>query len=326
MRKPEYLSPTSMSKWASDPNAYYLHYLSDSPPPREPQTVPMAVGSAFDAYVKSYLYEKLFGDPGAPGNDPAFKRDAIFEEQVAKHNRDAARKDGEHCFWAYKHLGALDDILLELGRSRERPQFEMDVRGAVTHGHYGTVQSVPFRVKPDLHYVNEHGAKVILDWKVNGFYSKSGQSPTPGFVRARRSGKMPWTHDDCTLGTHKGLIVNTKAGLEKYNEEWARQCSVGAWVCGAEVGSEFVAIVHQLACRPGTSRPEITVAEHIAFVSPEYQRSVHLEAVQMWQAINSDHVFRHLSFEESRDLCALLDQRKETLESPRLSSFNPALD
>lgn len=344
MREPTYLSPTSMSKWAEAPQEYYKRYLSDVSDEKEPQTQPMSVGSAFDAFVKSTLYEGLFGSPSAPGNDPRFARDAIFEDQVAPHNRDWARVAGEWCLSQYRQLGALDGLLVDLGRSKGPPKFEMDVRGSVSYGRDGIIRSVPFRVKPDLHFVNEHGAFVILDWKVNGYCSASGQSPTKGFVRARRRGKMPWVHDDCVQGTHKGISIN-KLTLEKFNAEWATQCSVGAWVCGMEVGGEFIAIIHQLACSPQAgSQPKVTVAEHAGIVSPAFQEVVHEGAVKMWAAISEcvhrdgctnlvaggctcgapRHVFRHMTLDESIKTCAILDKRHEItrgLLSPALEDL-----
>lgn len=342
MRKPQYLSPSSMSKWAADPNGYYLRYFSESPPPGEPQTKPMSVGSAFDAYVKSFLYSEL-----KLGSDPTFQRDAIFEEQVEPHNRDFARKAGEHCFKMYSQVGALDALLLDLGRSKGPPRFEMDLRGKASFGHNGVVRSVPFRVKPDLCYVNEHGATVIFDWKVNGYCGNPGVSPMKGFVRARRDGKFPWTHDDATLQTHKGMLVNVANSLEHYSEEWARQLSIGGWLFGQDVGSQFVCCIHQLACR----LPTVTVAEHVCFVSATFQESLFASAAVMWDAINTvvhdqgcpnanvpikpgetltckctPWVFRNLSPGDSRELCKVLDQRRETLEAGPQGFISPILE
>jgi len=313
-----------MTKWRRDPNLYYLKYLSDTPLPPDVQTQPMSVGSAFDAFVKSFLYEHLFGSPSKPGNDAAFSRDAIFEAQVQPHNRDWAMKAGEHCLNSYRHLGALDDLMLALGRSAGPPKFEMDIRGTVTMPRGGVVDTVPFRVKPDLHFVTEQGVRVIFDWKVNGYCSKAGHSPMQGFVQARRTGKLPWSHSEAKLHMHKGLVVNIAGGLEAYDEEWAQQCAIGAWVTGNEVGDNFVTMIHQLACRPSTGdvRPVITVAEHTSFVTPEYQQRVHADAARMWEAINSDWVFRDLSFDDSRALCDLLDQRKDTV----VGVISPALE
>jgi hypothetical protein len=310
-----------MSKWAVDPNAYYLRYLSDNKLPSEPQTKAMAVGSAFDAFVKAFLFEHIFGK-----TDPRFEKQAIFEDQVEPHNRDWAQDAGEHLFKWYRHLGALDDLMLQLGKTKGPPKFEMDIRGRVSSGHGATVLSVPFRVKPDLCFVNEHDATVVLDWKVNGYESKSGVSPMKGFVRARRSGKLPWTHDDCKLESWRGLLVNTAEGLEKYNEGWATQCIVGGWCFGMSVGSQFVLSIHQLACRPGVGKPNLTVAEHQGFAGPMFQTAVFTGAHAMWEAINSDWVFRNLSKEDSAELCRVLDQRRDTLAMGPQGFISPATE
>ncbi|KKK99128.1 hypothetical protein LCGC14_2635890, partial [marine sediment metagenome] len=86
MRIPEYLSPTSISLWQKDEELFYQRYLSENRLPREPQTQPMSIGSAFDAFCKSYLHEALFGK----GADPCYSRGYLFEEQVQEHNRDWA--------------------------------------------------------------------------------------------------------------------------------------------------------------------------------------------------------------------------------------------
>ncbi len=309
---PQYLSPTSMTKWQEDPAKYYLQYLSDNPLPKEPQTLPMAVGSAFDAYVKSFLYEHLFGDPGKAGNDARFGREAIFEAQVEPALRTEAHIAGDHCLGAYRRSGALDALMAMLGKTVGRPRFEMDVRGVVSAGRVGEVRGVPFRVKPDLFFVNEQDAHVILDWKVNGYCSKSGVSPMKGYVRLRNE-KRGGAHDEARPEYYKGILVNVAKGLEAYSEEWARQCSVGSWMCGEEVGAKFIAVIHQLACKPGVP-PRVWVAEHSGFVTEAYQQQIHKEAAVLWETIHSKHVFRNMTEEESIARCALLDQRREALE------------
>ena len=86
MRMPKYLSPTSLSVWKRDKEQYYLQYLAEKRPPHEPQTQPMSVGSAFDAYIKSHLYNKLL--PGGPLADQ-FDFMKIFTGQVENHNTES---------------------------------------------------------------------------------------------------------------------------------------------------------------------------------------------------------------------------------------------
>ena len=92
MRHPTYLSPTSISLFYTDLREYYLQYLCDNRPERMPQTAPMAAGSAFDAYVKSYIYENLIG------KDPKFELSTLFEAQVESQHRDQMRILGEYFF------------------------------------------------------------------------------------------------------------------------------------------------------------------------------------------------------------------------------------
>jgi hypothetical protein len=305
MRKREYLSPTQISLYHSDPTEYYLKYLTDDREDREPQTPAMAVGSAFDAFVKAYLNEKLFGKD----SDPRFKLESIFNDQVEEHNRKQAWQDGEYCFTEYKKLGALDNLLLQLGKAIGRPRFEMDVKATIVD-RKSTVGGVPFNGKPDCFYTNEEGAHVILDWKVNGFYSKQGVSPMKGYVWLREDGKFPTTYGD-KCGVHKGIFINLERKFEELNLDWARQLCIYSWLCGEEVESEFVAQVHQLVCRPtsGSKRPAIRVAEHSMIIKPDFQRRVFEEATELWARVNSDHFFAHLSKEESIARCKLLDER-----------------
>jgi hypothetical protein len=117
MRKPEYLSPTALAQWEKNQEEFYLQYLAKTRPPRFPQTQPMAVGAAFDAYIKSYYHERLFG----AGFDPKFKLAAIFESQVEPQNRDWALVAGKYAFEAYKFSGACADLFVELLILRVHP-------------------------------------------------------------------------------------------------------------------------------------------------------------------------------------------------------------
>jgi len=158
MRQPKYLSPSSLACFYNDRTAYYLRYLADNRPPREKQTKPMAVGSAFDAYVKAHLEKCLFGKE-------LFEE--LFESQVEEHNRDWAREAGKHVFDAYRVSGALKDLLIELQQSKEPPVFE----GTINE----EVNGVPLLGKPDVFFINKYDAHIIFDWKVNRQCRKTSQ-------------------------------------------------------------------------------------------------------------------------------------------------------
>ena len=79
MKTIQYLSPSSIAKYKDNPDEFYMNYLSDKAPPRFPQTEPMAVGSSFDAYVKSYLHQQLFGKSD---HDSTFKRSSRLKSNL----------------------------------------------------------------------------------------------------------------------------------------------------------------------------------------------------------------------------------------------------
>jgi hypothetical protein len=271
------LSPTALSVYLNSPESFYLTYKSEVRPPRVPQNQAMAVGSAFDAYVKGSLIEKLFGTKG--------KFEEYFQAQVEPQNRDWALKAGKHCYEEYVKLGSLASLLDDLKKCVGKPRFEF---AAST-----TVRDVPFSGKPDLFYINSEGAHVIFDWKVNGYCSKSGASPNQGYIRLRPAGTA---HKDAMVMKVNGMYINVASYLEDVNEDWARQLSIYGWTCGEEVGHEIITCIDQLAWKDGNLR----VAEHRTRVRSEFQEGLYKLAAQMWEIVNSDHYFRDLTLEESK--------------------------
>lgn len=299
MRNIAYLSPTSIAQWRSDQEEFYLKYLAFDRPSKIPQTDAMSVGSSFDAHVKSYLSEMLFGKNNF---------ETLFESQVEPQNRAFALRAGAICFEAYKCSGALADLMLELQQSKEPPQFEFTVGGDRVEGLIG---GVVFLGKPDARYVDKRGRSVILDWKVNGYCSKWGGSPVQGYVRIRDGWTGEHSRSHCTQ--HKNAIIlegiNENGTLDIWSEDWARQLSIYSWLVGEEVGGGFVVAVDQLACKDG----KIRVAEHRCRISKEYQQELLKEAQEIWEIVHSDWIFRELDHTESLNRQAVLDAQAEGL-------------
>lgn len=311
MRRREYLSPSAIALWdTKGDEAFYMKYLSDVAIEKEPQTQPMSIGSAFDAYVKSYLHERLFGK----GHDPQFEFTTIFEKQVEKHNRDWALVHGGHCFKLYEKCGALADLFVDLSQASSEPKFEFEVKGKVKHKTMDT-KGLVLSGKPDCYFIHKSGHPIVLDWKINGWCGKGNTSPCPGYIRIRHTdGTSPKSimHKDCILGTKRGVTVNTNRCLERVNSEWAGQLSVYGWLSGEEVGNDFITMIHQGACKYTGGFPEVRFAEHSTWVSSEYQHSYLENAANIWEIIQSDHLLRSLSFEESQVRCNTLDNYTAT--------------
>jgi len=321
MRQIQYLSPTSISKWEESQEEFYLQYLADDRPPRFPQTQPMSIGSAFDAYVKSYLHEGLFGK----GQDPKYGFEALFEAQVETQNRDWARQHGKYAFDCYNQAGSLIGLMTELQRADGDPRFEFEVRGAVhgyREGNTATIANVTFLGKPDVTFTNSAGAHVILDFKVNGYCSIA--SPMKGYLRLRSPGNTHHgMHKAATPMMVHGMEINVGHRLEDLNNDWARQLAIYAWLCGEPVGSEFIVAIDQLACNSKKSMlPQIRIAEHRLLISREYQQRIFDKGCEIWDIVHSDHIFRDMTLEESQDRCQYLDSYNQVLKGEGTSEDN----
>lgn len=321
MRRPAYLSPTSLTIFNEDKIRYYLLYLADTKCPRDPQTEPMAIGSSFDAYVKNYLHEKLFG----AGNDPRFDLRTLFEAQVEPGCRDKAWVAGKYVFDLYKQSGALTDMMVELNASVTTPRFEFDLMGIVDHKREGVEKElggVPLLGKPDLFYTNKNNARVIHDWKVNGYYSKTGASPKSGYVRLREVGKPYSAHKNAMPMMCKGILINVAQTMDMVAVDWAQQLAVYMWLCGEDVGTQdCIASIDQIVCRPGGVMPAIRFAEHRCKVSAPFQLSVFEKAQEAWDIITSGHYFRDMTLEDSQKRCAMLDSfHKDIMERTEVTS------
>jgi len=298
MRKPEYLSPSAVALYRQDPRAYFLQYLADVRPPRQQQTQPMSVGSAFDAYTKSDLHYKIFGNNGA---NEQFGFQKLFETQVEAHNREWALVAGKVCYDQYVKTGALTDLLGEISKGIGEPRFEIDIRTTIAakRDHAG----VPILGKPDCIFRNHEGAVVILDWKVNGYCGKGTTSPMKGYLKLRPGGS---THKECFAVMHRGMTINKMYRLEELKEDWAAQLGQYGWSTGEPVGSEFIAWIDQLAC--GGSGTEIRVATHRSLIGAEFQFKTLNEYITLWDAIQTGYIFKDMSREDNDSLCNILSK------------------
>lgn len=299
MRIPKYISPSSLGKWESNREEFYKQYLCDERMPRTPQTEAMAVGSAFDAFVKSELVADLFGT-----GSTEYALDALMESQVDPEVRDWAYKAGEHVYDCYRYSGAYDELLNEL-EAADSVQFEFTAEGMV--------ENVPLKGKPDCRYVTGD-LHVILDWKVNGYCSTRATSPKKlySMVRDGQEGKPsrnagnphkgyePTDLRDLTIGKHY---------LEDVNPSWADQLAIYGWMSGEPVGAENMVVrIDQIVAKPRDAQePLLRVANHKARISARYQRELVSRLVDCWMTVMSGHIFQDESREDSDARCEVLD-------------------
>lgn len=307
MRTPEYISPSSLSKFESDRRTFYTRYLCDIRSERPPQFDFMAVGSAFDGFTKNAIHVAIFGEQATKGTP--YERDTIFEAQVEPHVRDVARERGEDLFAQYVECGAFPSLLGDIEKSPFAPEMEFTVQDDVS--------DVPLLGKPDLRYITKAGVHVICDWKVNGSTSKTGASPFKGYQVARDiwgSNTNGKAHKIYRGDAYKDVMVQD-LWLEEKCDYWADQLAIYAWLLGEPVGGEnFVVRMEQIACRPVKTRdlPRAKFATHMNRISEGYQQALLARVKMCWSTILSGHIFDDLSREESDDQCELLDGKAST--------------
>lgn len=330
MRVPKYLSYSSLSLWEKDKEEFYIRHLAETRAPRLPQETFMSVGSAFDAYVKSALHERIFGK----GADPEFEFQPLFELQVEEHNRDWALGAGKYIFDCYVYSGSFDELLSLLLKSVETPKFESKVEGVING-------LVPFTGKPDCRFVLKFDdcdpVRVVLDWKVKGYCSKYGASPSKGYAlcrdgydaiklgvdktKAQPLGKQSrshnTTHDLYLPLVHRGLTIN--AGyMETCNSEYADQISIYGWLLGEAPGDENVVVwIDEIVGKymGEDALPLLRVANHRSRVKGEYQTQLLNRAYECWNAITTGHIFGDLSRADSDARCQVLEQMSVGLQS-----------
>lgn len=318
MRTPKYLSPSSISLWDSNREEFYLKYLAENRPEKFKQTLPMAAGSAFDAKIKSYLHEKLFGKNHPKAAE--FEFDTIFTAQVEAHNRDWALPVAKHIFDRYCLCGAMADLMQELQRAAGPPRFEFSIEGFVT----GKAASVPVLGKPDLFLVNAQGARVVLDFKVNGFCSNTPTSPKKGYVKCRdgwlpgekkatRGSGMP--HSECIPTPYLGININKQILMEQVDPSWANQLSIYSWLLGEEIGSQNVIIgIDQICSAPNPAgSPWLRFASHRCRIGSEYQFALFEHIQYIWLRIQSGWIFDTMTEEQSMIHQQDLDQMAKNL-------------
>lgn len=290
MRIPKYISPSSFQLFKADPVRYYLNYLADNLETREPQNIHMAMGSAFDAFVKAQITEDL-------QTSTRFDRRELFEEQVATPFRDELWTKAQMLMQAYQECGAYGIAVADMGLANLEPRFEFAVSA--------TILGVPVFGKPDAFYHNQHGTPVILDWKVN--------SVLGGNNMRKKYHVMCHQTKDCAKGvavrSDSGLAVCVNFGLEDTDESWAFQQFVYAIGLGSKIGDQFITSIDQATGGP-------CFYTYRAHLGKGFQIRSANELKDMWNDINEGYVFRRmgLSREES-------DEMIERLEGPKRDAY-----
>ncbi len=271
------ISPTMLSKFEQDRKSFVLTYILDLP--RQRQTRPMAIGSAFDAYVKSYLAAHISGKKGwFP---------ILFEAQVEHHNRDWAFENVRYVFQEYKNSGALRKLLTELEHANSI-MYEFDAHGKIV---FEDGFWVPIGGKPDLFFILKDGINCVYDWKVNGFCSTA--HPAPHYIRLMVKGRDRGAYKDIIPLKYHGIPIHMGGHLDR---RWRDQLYMYAMMIGLEKAETWIMGVEQLAFSKG----ELRCAAHRVKGRSDKVMELRSRLRRMWEAIQSQHYFTELSFAESQ--------------------------
>jgi hypothetical protein len=336
LRTPEFLSPSSKSKWLADRVGYYLKYLTDVKQPREPQAIFMGVGSGFDARVKSEILTRVMGKPLLSGS--AYDFETLFEKQVEHHHRDRSLALSTEVYDSYVASGAMDALMKDIEKSPSAPMMEERLKGVVGKS---TLLGLP-----DLVYIDAiSGFKVICDWKILGSASAKGggASPPQGF-QIVRDGWSDGKPSKNNLGSHAKYTDRVIAsqpnpfaawdlpdykcvvgdvGLEDFNMDWADQMSTYAWLLGSKVGAQdFIVRIECAACRHPKKIEGMRIkwSTHMNQVSPTHQLGLIKTYNKMTEQIASGHIFDDLTREENDERCEILE-----IQAAAPKNVHPAL-
>lgn len=302
MRQLKYLSPSSLNTYETDPYEFFYRYLADDRPERPEQLFVMSVGSAFDAYVKHNLYLDLYGTL-----NEQFEFTTLFESQVEPQNRDQALEAGQYLYDCYRKVGAYNELLTDMEQGSDA-RFEFTTEFEV--------DGVNLLGKPDCLYTRHDGTKVLLDWKCNGYCSKSTVSPAKNYKKvvdawdeteakpSRNNGEAHKNYQPVLIGDYEiGRLP-----FEDGGKQWADQVFIYLLTLGEPVGTGAIVAVDQLACKPGKTKPLVRVAQHRGQLSSEFQTNTFERIKTAWTNIQAGYIFTDRSKEENDQELELLNK------------------
>jgi hypothetical protein len=284
MKLPKYLSPSSLKTAMKQPYTFYLTRLVDDPIAREPQSLPGAMGSAFDVFVKLMLVVKGRVDL-KPYQLQTRLIDSCYDPTM---RAEYAEMDLPTMFYKMsveeQHRKAVKDDASALMVNYCKSSLFLDLafHDIEIHRYFSVLGDnniiVPIFMKGDASVTvmttKDNYEVVPLDWKVTGYGSKTGASPTAGYKRI-------WSIENGLEGPHPDYTPDRSMAL--VDESWADQLCVYGWGMGRPIGLPFRAIIHQLVFRPSGWR----IAEFDSWVTTETQLRLRDKFTVLWSDLQS---------------------------------------
>lgn len=296
-----YISPSSLMTWESDPEKWVVRYVTGV---KDQQNAAMAVGTVFDALIKSRLEGIFLGGKG----EEDWEKYAEGSLTITGEDKDLAIIAGQQTYEQYIKSPNYGECI----RFIRTGNWQIDLTGdkTVTMPIGPQNQLVQIKVKPDmlLTKLSPDGTcqGVVLDWKVNGYYSKAGASVANGWAtkwaippsnKVDNRGKAAFL--DWFPGLATGLPImdgaripfNT-ANMELVKEDWAVQIGIYGMCYGWDE-CEWLAWIEQVAWGPRfdkTDRPlgdqrVMRVGSHRYKLKLTFKDDLRKRLWRMWEAI-----------------------------------------
>lgn len=263
-----YFSPSSFMEYRDCPNKFFLKRLCGFPKEEQESVgVPAVLGTAFDAFVKRWIAKRL-GIEDRP--------DLLHETLIGqvKHERreeilDAAR----NLAVKYVELEFPQRLIEEEITDVERDEFHLmnlhpDFLGKMDRNN----QPIPeLRLFGKLDGVIKD--TVPFDWKVRGYQSKTGASPTPGY-------RVYVTNDGKSFDAH----VKNGMPIHELHPRWATQLTIYAWMLNRDrIPQENRDVAIDEICYGANNIKFCQIRTH---TSLEYQQQLWREMSEAWVAVH----------------------------------------
>lgn len=243
------LSPSSFIKYLNCPEQIKLMKVDEVLPRHAyEQTLPMCVGTAFDAMVKHKLNRRVDLQALLADIRPQNRKAIEVAEAIMLHYENGPfaelKKEG------VGYTGADQELELEFTDITGKKWISM-ARGL-----------------PDL--VLTDGT--VIDWKVNGAFSSWGAEPKPGWLRSYMNG--------IDIGPHQRADMF----LEEIDRDWAIQVYIYARLLGHPVGKQLRAGIDQVAVDKDSN---VRIQSYRAMISYTFQLDTELKFHKAFHALKN---------------------------------------
>ncbi len=254
-----YISPSSYKKSITSPNEFYLQRLCHDRLEYDPQSMPAAVGTAFDLKIKKHLINQY-----STMSEKARYMPELLAG-IAEEHKDKALQSGTEICRSYVNWGLV----------KAERWADVELQDTFNYG------GIPILVKLDASVWHED-YEIPFDWKVSGYCSQA--SPAKGFYQKIVKGIPKPAHK----------LYRPKMQMSEINADWAIQTCMYGWALGRSKDLDFKpfpARLHQLAF---TKTGNMTVAKYEGWFSVEYQRDLFNGIKKLWNEINDGSYVKRL--------------------------------